>query len=168
MPVNGSHQLFVVFLFTNLWDAQKNTILINAIQFSETNFTTTTGSLYQGWFIFNSFACGWSLWISLAVKSILLLLKWFKNPLKVLNPDGYQYTWDNNRLWRKNRSQNEGSPCIGTDLNRNSDFAWGTEGASSNPCSDTFRFFRNKKILSFLKPFNFIFEIYSYLVKFIL
>ena len=36
------------------------------------------------------------------------------------------------------RSPNSGSPCIGTDANRNWDFAWGEEGASGNPCSDTY------------------------------
>ena len=29
--------------------------------------------------------------------------------------------------------------CVGTDLNRNADVAWNTEGSSSpNPCSDTY------------------------------
>ena len=31
------------------------------------------------------------------------------------------------------------SLCVGTDLNRNADVAWNTEGSSSpNPCSDTY------------------------------
>jgi len=58
--------------------------------------------------------------------------------LPVLNVDGYSYTWSNDRLWRKNRSPNSGSSCIGTDLNRNFDISWGTDGISFNPCSETF------------------------------
>eukprot|EP01052_Picozoa_sp_SAG31_P042335 SAG31_NODE_6694_length_1922_cov_2.221613_3_plen_68_part_00 len=41
--------------------------------------------------------------------------------IPVLNPDGYEYTWDpgGDRLWRKNRTPNANAPqCPGTDLNR--------------------------------------------------
>ena len=43
-------------------------------------------------------------------------------------------------MWRKNRtpSLNFNGGCLGTDLNRNADLAWGTEGASANTCSQTF------------------------------
>jgi carboxypeptidase A2 len=58
--------------------------------------------------------------------------------MPVMNPDGYDYTHTNERLWRKNRRQNPGSNCIGTDLNRNFDFRWGTEGVSHLPCQETF------------------------------
>uniref|UniRef100_A0A8C1B507 Carboxypeptidase B n=1 Tax=Cyprinus carpio carpio TaxID=630221 RepID=A0A8C1B507_CYPCA len=42
------------------------------------------------------------------------------------------------RMWRKTRSKNSGSSCIGTDPNRNFDAGWCTTGASSNPCSETY------------------------------
>jgi len=58
--------------------------------------------------------------------------------IPVLNVDGYDYTHTTNRLWRKNRQPTPGSICIGTDLNRNFDYAWSGPGASPNPCSDTF------------------------------
>jgi len=58
--------------------------------------------------------------------------------LPVMNPDGYEYTWTNDRLWRKNRRPNSGSTCFGTDLNRNFNFRWGTDGVSFLPCSDLF------------------------------
>ncbi|OQR69829.1 mast cell carboxypeptidase A-like [Tropilaelaps mercedesae] len=58
------------------------------------------------------------------------------------NPDGYEYTRNFNRLWRKNRSprvfggwQN----CVGVDLNRN--FMAGPHcgvGTEKRPCSDVF------------------------------
>eukprot|EP00039_Didymoeca_costata_P031543 m.35215 g.35215 ORF g.35215 m.35215 type:complete len:436 (-) comp8858_c0_seq1:57-1364(-) len=55
-----------------------------------------------------------------------------------VNPDGYAYTWNGDRLWRKNRQPNAGSNCMGTDLNRNYDERWGESGGSTNPCSDTY------------------------------
>jgi len=57
----------------------------------------------------------------------------------IMNPDGYEYTWTNTRLWRKNRRINTGSSCRGVDLNRNWGFQWGGAGASTNTCSDTYR-----------------------------
>ncbi|XP_057589368.1 carboxypeptidase A4 isoform X5 [Hippopotamus amphibius kiboko] len=43
-----------------------------------------------------------------------------------------------NRLWRKTRSVNPGSPCIGTDPNRNWNISFAGEGASDNPCSEVY------------------------------
>ena len=57
----------------------------------------------------------------------------------MINPDGYVYTWTNDRMWRKTRKPNEDSPCVGTDLNRNYDSNWGGQGASPLPCSETYR-----------------------------
>jgi carboxypeptidase A2 len=68
-----------------------------------------------------------------------LLQKYDFYLLPVVNPDGYSYTHTNERLWRKNRTPNAGSTCLGTDLNRNYDQMWGNAGASTNPCSDTYR-----------------------------
>jgi murein tripeptide amidase MpaA len=56
----------------------------------------------------------------------------------VVNPDGYIYSWDVNRLWRKNR-RNNGDGSFGVDLNRNWAFQWGGGGASANPGDDTYR-----------------------------
>ncbi|XP_025895323.1 carboxypeptidase B [Nothoprocta perdicaria] len=58
--------------------------------------------------------------------------------LPVLNIDGYVYTWTNNRMWRKTRSKNAGSFCIGTDPNRNFNAGWCSIGASDNPCDSTY------------------------------
>ncbi|XP_064645163.1 carboxypeptidase B-like [Lineus longissimus] len=54
------------------------------------------------------------------------------------NPDGYEYSWNMNRMWRKTVTPQYdlGSPCIGVDPNRNWDYQWMAAGASSNPCSD--------------------------------
>ncbi|NXA47826.1 CBPA2 Carboxypeptidase, partial [Nothocercus julius] len=70
--------------------------------------------------------------------------------LAVTNPDGYEFTHTENRMWRKTRSRNQGSLCIGVDPNRNWDAGFGDQfllcslsvltgpGASSNPCSDSY------------------------------
>jgi len=58
--------------------------------------------------------------------------------LPVFNVDGYVYTWTRDRMWRKTRSPNSGSSCVGTDPNRNWSFHWGEAGTSTNPCSESF------------------------------
>lgn len=63
----------------------------------------------------------------------------------IMNPDGYDYTWTNDRYWRKNRRANSGTGCSGTfgiDLNRNWGYQWGSlpTGGSSGQCSsETYR-----------------------------
>ncbi|XP_014254080.1 carboxypeptidase B-like [Cimex lectularius] len=56
----------------------------------------------------------------------------------VLNPDGYEYTHEGERLWRKNRSKHH-FYCYGTDLNRNWGFHWGGKGTSNQNCRDIYR-----------------------------
>jgi len=58
----------------------------------------------------------------------------------LLNVDGYVYTWNTDRLWRKNRRLNSGSPFYGVDLNRNwgPNNTWCTSGSSTLPLSDTY------------------------------
>ncbi|XP_042369038.1 carboxypeptidase B2-like isoform X2 [Plectropomus leopardus] len=58
--------------------------------------------------------------------------------LPVVNPDGYEYSWTTDRMWRKNRSVRNSSHCIGVDLNRNFDANWCMEEASKNPCRDLY------------------------------
>ncbi|MCL4134767.1 UNVERIFIED_CONTAM: hypothetical protein GTU68_041749, partial [Idotea baltica] len=59
--------------------------------------------------------------------------------LPVLNPDGYNYTMAEDRLWRKNRMQYSSEDCFGTDLNRNYDDGhWGGTGSSNSSCSDVY------------------------------
>ncbi|XP_064417278.1 carboxypeptidase A1 [Latimeria chalumnae] len=56
----------------------------------------------------------------------------------ITNPDGYAYTHSSNRMWRKTRSTNPGSSCVGVDPNRNWDASFGGPGSSSYPCSETY------------------------------
>jgi hypothetical protein len=55
-----------------------------------------------------------------------------------VNPDGYDYTWTNQRLWRKNR-RNNGDGTFGVDLNRNWAYGWGGGGSSGATNSETYR-----------------------------
>uniref|UniRef100_A0A336MQX1 Zinc carboxypeptidase A 1 n=1 Tax=Culicoides sonorensis TaxID=179676 RepID=A0A336MQX1_CULSO len=54
---------------------------------------------------------------------------WFFFP--VVNPDGYRYTFEKDRLWRKNRKPY--GLYLGVDLNRNFDANWNGTGSSSDP-----------------------------------
>jgi murein tripeptide amidase MpaA len=101
-------------------------------------------------------------WISLEVNRRLLhyfIDRWRANdkPIRKLlkstelwfvisaNPDGYQYTFDHERLWRKNVADNNGDGQItigdGVDPNRNFDEHWGydNEGSAPEQDSETYR-----------------------------
>jgi hypothetical protein len=79
-------------------------------------------------------------------KEVTSLLKanelWF---VLIANPDGYQYTFDTERLWRKNLRDNDGNGQItiadGVDPNRNypEHFNYDREGSSSDFSSQTYR-----------------------------
>jgi murein tripeptide amidase MpaA len=54
-------------------------------------------------------------------KEIAESVTWYVVP--VTNPDGYEYTWSTNRLWRKTRSTHN-LLCRGVDPNRNFAYNW--------------------------------------------
>lgn len=60
--------------------------------------------------------------------------------IPVQNPDGYQYTFTDERLWRKNRRFNSDG-TYGVDLNRNYPGFWGLDNAGSSPLplAETYR-----------------------------
>jgi hypothetical protein len=101
-------------------------------------------------------------WISLEVNRRLLhyyINRWrandkqIKNLLKQTelwfvisaNPDGYQYTFDHDRLWRKNLRDNndDGQITVGDGVDPNRNFAehWGydNEGSSPDEADETYR-----------------------------
>ncbi|KAJ3028668.1 UNVERIFIED_CONTAM: hypothetical protein HDU68_001151 [Siphonaria sp. JEL0065] len=59
----------------------------------------------------------------------------------VNNPDGYEYTFNGDRYWRKNRRDNgnNDTKSFGVDLNRNWDDKWGIFGANTNIYSETYQ-----------------------------
>src|SRR5262245_51491961 len=67
---------------------------------------------------------------------------WF---VLVQNPDGYQYTFDHDRLWRKNLRDNDGDNTIttldGVDGNRNFEEHWNydDEGSGTITSDETYR-----------------------------
>jgi Zinc carboxypeptidase/Immune inhibitor A-like, MAM domain len=101
-------------------------------------------------------------WISLEVNRRLLhhfIERWRANDREIrellgstelwfvisANPDGYQYTFDHERLWRKNLRDNNGDGQTttgdGVDPNRNFAEHWGydDEGSSNDPADETYR-----------------------------
>ena len=65
-------------------------------------------------------------------------LDWYIIPL--LNADGYAYSWEEDRLWRKTRTPSPDSNCSGVDGNRNWDDHFRFDGgASDDPCSIVYR-----------------------------
>lgn len=63
------------------------------------------------------------------VQALANNFNWFFFP--VVNPDGYRYTFEKDRLWRKNRKPY--GLYLGVDLNRNFDANWNGTGSSSDP-----------------------------------
>jgi murein tripeptide amidase MpaA len=63
-------------------------------------------------------------------------IDWYIMP--VLNPDGFVYSHEKSRYWRKTRSGPH-SGSFGVDPNRNWDSRFGGAGTSSSPSSDVYR-----------------------------
>lgn len=65
-----------------------------------------------------------------AVRDVATSFDWYILP--VINPDGYKYTFEHDRMWRKTRQPF--GVCCGTDMNRNFDSNWNGTGSSPDAC----------------------------------
>jgi len=79
----------------------------------------------------------WAIHEVLSDEQMIENLDWYFLP--VVNPDGYQFTHQHTRLWRKTRSfHNSLLGCKGTDANRNFGYHWNEGGSSFDKCFDTY------------------------------
>ncbi|XP_065087362.1 zinc carboxypeptidase A 1-like [Ochlerotatus camptorhynchus] len=70
-----------------------------------------------------------------SVRNIAENYDWYIFPS--VNPDGYVYSHNRNRYWRKTRTPYPGG-CFGADPNRNWDFFWAVAGASRRCYAESF------------------------------
>lgn len=56
--------------------------------------------------------------------------------IPVFNPDGYEYTWNSDRLWRKNRQETYIPRCFGIDIDHSFGYHW--TRSEDFPCGESY------------------------------
>lgn len=81
-------------------------------------------------------------------------INWYFLP--AANPDGFWYSTEEDRVWRKTRKPNRDSWCVGTDFNRNFEYRWNSGVRSRNPCGTDYAGSAAKSEVEVLALSNFI------------
>lgn len=58
--------------------------------------------------------------------------------IPAVNPDGVEYTWNVDRLWRKSRQQTNLRYCRGLDLDHAFGYEWDSSQMHDDPCSESY------------------------------
>jgi extracellular matrix protein 14 len=58
--------------------------------------------------------------------------------IPAVNPDGFEYTWQVDRLWRKSRQQTNLRYCRGLDLDHAFGYEWDSAEMLNDPCSESY------------------------------
>jgi extracellular matrix protein 14 len=56
--------------------------------------------------------------------------------IPVFNPDGYEYSWNSDRLWRKNRQETYLPRCFGIDIDHSFGYHWSR--SEDYPCGESY------------------------------
>jgi len=121
--------IVAVHLQSSKGSSTKPRIVYNSCQHAREWITVTTVT-----YILNFLVTGYG--TNDTITGLVDAIDWTFIP--IVNVDGYDYTWNGNRLWRKNRNKNKGNNCYGVDTNRNWPYKWNTGGSSNDPCSDEY------------------------------
>ncbi|GKT48838.1 putative metallohydrolase YodQ [Colletotrichum spaethianum] len=108
-------------------DRRKTVVVTGGMHAREWISTTTTN--YVAWSFITAFG---------REPMITKLLEHFDFVfIPVVNPDGVEYTWTTDRLWRKSRQQTGMSWCRGFDLDHAFGYEWG-DFSENDPCSESY------------------------------